>query len=179
MLLIHPSIIKTYNIKQMTKNQYNYSENMIKGRIAETLIEELFTSMDYEVFRYGMENTIPGIRKKLKASKPEEVATELRKMPDFVIKHPVENTVHFVEVKFRASESFSFKDVGLDYPYKNTYFIVVSKKHIKCLTYAELQEGKFISPKCRNYLGSRDDMSKNKQTIIDFCKFALKFFECI
>jgi len=39
---------------------------MIKGRIAETLIEELFLSLDYNVFRYGMENTVPGIMHLLK-----------------------------------------------------------------------------------------------------------------
>ena len=38
-----------------------YRENMIKARIAETLIEELFLQLGYSVFRYGMENTVPGI----------------------------------------------------------------------------------------------------------------------
>jgi len=44
----------------------SYQEGMIKGRIAETLIEELFLTLKYNVFRYGMENTIPGIMKLLK-----------------------------------------------------------------------------------------------------------------
>ena len=39
---------------------------MIKARIAETLIEELFLSMEWGVFRYGMENTIPGVMTLLK-----------------------------------------------------------------------------------------------------------------
>lgn len=36
---------------------------MIKGRIVESLIQELFLSMGYNVYRYGMENTIPAIIK--------------------------------------------------------------------------------------------------------------------
>lgn len=34
---------------------------MIKGTIAKTLVQELFLSLGYNVFRYGMKNIIPGI----------------------------------------------------------------------------------------------------------------------
>jgi hypothetical protein len=44
----------------LTDKERNYRYGMIKGRIAETLIQELFLSLKYNVFRYGMENTIPG-----------------------------------------------------------------------------------------------------------------------
>ncbi|MCK5594480.1 MAG: hypothetical protein KAI18_04505, partial [Candidatus Aenigmarchaeota archaeon] len=50
----------------LSKKDSNSKENMIKGRIAETLIEELFLYLGYDVFRYGMENTVPGIMKLLK-----------------------------------------------------------------------------------------------------------------
>lgn len=161
----------------MTK--YRFDENMIKGRIAETLIEQLFTRMGYDVFRYGMENTIPGIMKKLANSEPREVVNEISKMPDFVVKHPEENTIHYIEVKFRANGQFCFADVGETYPYKNTYFIVISKRHIKCVSYSELEEGHFISASSRNYLGYRDDFKTNRKDIVQFCKFAIKFFECV
>ncbi len=151
------------------------SENMIKGRLAETLIEELFISLKYNVFRYGMENTIPGIMELLKGVK-SNVATNIRRMPDFVIQHPERKDVFFIEVKFRANEEFSKKDLPKDYPYENCFFIVVSKKHIKCITYKELQEGKRITLNSKNYLGYRKEFGLNKETIIEFCKFAVKFF---
>lgn len=154
--------------------QYRY--NMIKGRIAETLIQELFLSLDYNVFRYGMENTIPGIIELLKGVK-SDVAYEIRRMPDFVIQNPRTSDVHFVEVKFRASGSFSLKDLPEGYPYGNAYFILVSKKHIKCITYQELLDGKEISPTSRNYLGNRKEFDLDKEVIIDFCNFAVQFFE--
>ena len=112
-----------------------YREGMIKGRIAETLIEELFLRLGYNVFRYGMENTVPGIM-------------ELR-----------------------------FSDLPKGYPYSNCYFIVVSKKHIKCLSYNELKEGEEITPDSRNYLGNRKEFELNKNVLIDFCNFAVKFFD--
>lgn len=160
----------------LSEKNKNYRYNMIKGRIAETLIQELFLSLGYNVFRYGMENTIPGIMDLLKGVK-SEVAKEIKGMPDFVIQNPNNKEVHFVEVKFRAAEKFSISDLPKNYAWENAYIIIVSKKHIKCITYQELKEGKEITPESRNYLGSRKEFDLDKQIIISFCEFAIKFFE--
>lgn len=156
--------------------EWTYHYNMIKGRIAETLIQELFLSLKFNVFRYGMENTIPGIMDLLKGVR-SDVANEIKRMPDFVVQDPRSNSVYFVEVKFRAAETFKYSDLPKDYPYGNAYVIIVSKKHIKCITVEELKNGKEITPTCKNYLGSRKEFDLDKQVIIDFCAFAVKFFE--
>jgi len=161
----------------MTDKERNYRYGMIKGRIAETLIQELFLSLGYNVFRYGMENTIPGIMELLKGVR-SDVALEIRRMPDFVMQNPKDKEgVYFVEVKFRASGEFSLKDLPKNYPYENAYIILVSKKHIKCITVQELKEGKEISPTSKNYLGNRKEFDLDKDVIIEFCNFAIKFFE--
>jgi len=90
-----------------------------------------------------------------------------------VVSSPLEG---FIEIKFRASEEFKKSDLPKDYPYENCYFIIVSKKHIKCITYAELIEGKEVTPTSKNYLGSRKEFDLDKDVIIDFCDFAVKFF---
>jgi hypothetical protein len=154
----------------------NYRYNIIKGRIAETLIQELFLQLKYNVFRYGMENTIPGIMELLKGVK-SEVAEEIKRMPDFVVQNPKNGEVYFVEVKFRVSEKFSFSDLPKNYAWENAYIVLVSKKHIKCVTYKELKEGKEITPESRNYLGSRKEFDLDKEIIVAFCEFAVKFFE--
>jgi hypothetical protein len=160
----------------LTDKEKNYRYGMIKGRIAETLIQELFLSLGYNVFRYGMENTIPGIMELLKGVR-SDVAQEIRRMPDFVMQNPKSKEVYFVEVKFRASGEFSYKDLPKDYPYLNAYIILVSKKHIKCITVGELQEGKEITTASHNYLGNRKEFDLDKDVIIDFCNFAVQFFE--
>ncbi|MBN2880764.1 hypothetical protein JXM83_01810 [Candidatus Woesearchaeota archaeon] len=165
----------TIEEKGLNKKESNYRENMIKGRIAETLIEELFLSLGYNVFRYGMENTVPGIMELLKGVR-SDVADNIRRMPDFVIQHPERKDVFFIEIKFRSNEEFKLSSLPKDYPYKNCYFIVVSKKHIKCITYNELLEGKEVTPTSKNYLGSRKEFELDKNVIIDFCDFAVKFF---
>lgn len=152
-----------------------FSYGMIKGRIAETLIEELFLSLGYNVFRYGMENTVPGIMKLLKGVRTD-VANDIRRMPDFVMQKPKTNEVFFIEVKFRKSEEFSIKNIDKGYPFKNAFFIIVSTKHIKCLSYKELELGKEITPSSTNYLGNRKEFELNKDVIKEYCEFALKFF---
>jgi len=162
----------------LSEKEKRYRYSMIKGRIAETLIQELFLSLNYNVFRYGMENTIPGIIELLKGVR-SDVAQEIRRMPDFVIQNPTTKHVYFIEVKFRASGEFKAKDLPKDYPYTNAYIILVSKKHIKCLTVQELFEGKEITPESRNYLGNRKEFDLDKEVIIDFCNFAIQFFESV
>jgi hypothetical protein len=122
-----------------------------------------------------MEHTVPGITELLKGVK-SDVAYQIRKMPDFVIQHAKTKDVFFVEVKFRANGTFTFKDLEKDYPYNNAYFIVVSKKHIKCLSVEEIRQGKEITPESRNYLGNRKEFELDKDVIIDFCDFAISFF---
>jgi len=167
---------KIADAEGLSDRERNYRYNMIKGRIAETLIQELFLSLKYNVFRYGMENTIPGIMELLKGVK-SEVAEEIKRMPDFVVQNPNNSEVFFIEVKFRAAEKFSFQDLPKGYAWENAYFIIVSKKHIKCITYGELKAGKEISAESHNYLGSRKEFDLDKETIIQFCKFAVQFFE--
>ena len=162
----------------LSNREHHFRYNMIKGRIAETLIQGLFLSLKYNVFRYGMENTIPGIMELLKGVK-SEVATEIKRMPDFVIQNPRTSDVHFVEVKFRASGEFSAKDLDKDYPYHNAFIVVVSKKHIKCLSVEELHKGQEITPTSKNYLGNRKEFELDKNIIIDFCDFAVQFFESV
>lgn len=160
----------------LSDKEHDYRYGMIKGRIAETLIQELFLSLGYNVFRYGMENTIPGIMELLKGVR-SDVAQEIRRMPDFVMQNPKTKEVYFVEVKFRANEEFSIKNLPKNYPYENAYIILVSKKHIKCITVSELQDGKEITPTSQNYLGKRKEFDLDKDVIIDFCNFAVQFFE--
>jgi hypothetical protein len=152
--------------------------NMVKGRIAETLIEELFLSLDWNVFRYGMENTVPGVMKLLMGVK-SDVAQDIRGMPDFVVQDKYRNFYYF-EVKFRASGNFSIDELNDDYPYLNAYFIVVSRKHIRCITYQELKNGQKITPMSNHLLGDRNEFNFNeldKEKIRVFCGFAENFFK--
>lgn len=159
-----------------TTNENPWITGVIKGRIAETIIEELFKSLGFQVFSYGMENSIPGIKDLLKGIRGD-VVKNIRQMPDFVVFK--DNKAHFIEVKYRGNGELKLSDIERygKYPFENALFVLVTKKHIKCLSYQDFLAGKEIAPKCRNYLGSRKEFETDKELIIEYCKYAVKFFE--
>jgi len=153
----------------------NFPLNRIKGRVAETLIQELFLAHEYNVFHYGMERSIPGIEQ-LTRKTGGAVKEKIRSMPDFVIQNPENHKLHFVEVKYRANGKFSIDELQPNYPWLHSYFIIVSKKHIKCLTYRQLQNGKAISPECNNLLIKRKDLGLDREIILRFMVIAERLF---
>lgn len=153
------------------RKKQKISDSNIKGRIAETIVEEMFLAMGYRVFRFGMENTVPGFSDRY-LPKTGDVANQVRKMPDFIVVK--DSKIAFVEVKYRTNGEFDFSsyDKKGGYPYPNAYFILVTPKHIKIQKAEELQKGKdFI------YLGSHPDFETDKQIILQYITFCKKFFD--
>lgn len=76
-------------------------ENMLKGRMAESLVEELFKLCGYKVYRFGYEAILQNLTQ-IDASfdVDDDVAQRIRAIPDFIVidknKKPI-----FIEVKFR------------------------------------------------------------------------------
>ena len=150
----------------------------IKGRIAETIIEQLFISLGFQVFKYGMENSIPGITDLLKGVRGD-VSKNIRQMPDFVVFK--DGHAHFIEVKYRKSGELKLADVDKygDYPFENALFILVSRKHIKCISYQELKAGEQITAQSTQWLGRRKEFKTDNKRIVEYCKYATQFFEAV
>lgn len=119
----------------------HFSHNLIKGRVAETIIQELFQANDYNVFSYGMERTVPAIIHGIRGMNTE-VAKAIRSMPDFVMQNTENGDLFYVEVKYRAWGHFTLKDLIEDYPYTNAHFIIVTNRNILHISYNDLKEGK-------------------------------------
>ena len=156
--------------------EWTFRYKMIKGKIAETLVHQLFLSHKYNVYYYGMEYAIPGLAESTKGIK-NAVLDRVKNMPDFVVQHRLYKETYFVEVKFRADGCFSEKDLDKAYPYDDALVIVVSKTDIKCLSVRELRQGWEIRPECNNYLADRSEFQLRKDVVTDFCKFAETFFD--
>ena len=158
------------------EKELKFHYDTIKGKIAETLIQELFLSMNYHVYRYGMENTIPGILEMLRGVN-SDVAQDIRRMPDLVVQHKQARDVHFIEVKFRADGYFDYKGLKSNYPYQNAFVVLVSRKHIKCLSVKELQANQCFTPDCGNYLEDRPEFDLDRDLVLKYCQFAVLFFQ--
>lgn len=122
------------------KQPNNFHYNMIKGRVAEAIIKELFQANGYRVYDYGMERTLPHAVENVKNQK-DEMALSIRHMPDFLVQHIESGVLNYVEVKYRANGKFTLHDIENN-PYKSTHFIIISKDTIQIIEFNELEAGK-------------------------------------
>lgn len=79
----------------------HFAESMLKGRMAETLVEEMLKKSGNQVYRFGYESTLQNLTQlEIKFDKHTEVSERMRAIPDFVVIDG-KGKPAFVEVKFR------------------------------------------------------------------------------
>ena len=82
------------------------SDRIIKGRIAETIVEEMFRDAGYQVYRFGYESFLQSlVQKGNKINKNDLVGGVVSSMPDFLVVK--DNKPDFIEVKFRKDGKLS------------------------------------------------------------------------
>jgi len=82
-------------------NQINFPESMLKGRMAETLVEELLRKSGNTIYRFGYEailQNLTQIQKSFDAN--NETGDRIRAIPDFIV-IDIKGEPLFLEVKFR------------------------------------------------------------------------------
>lgn len=88
-------------------DKYWFAQNLIKGRIAETIFEQMFQNCGkYTVLRAGYEHIMPEIAQFQGNIKEKEILTVVRNAPDFVLFSKDRKRVEFVEVKYRTTLVF-------------------------------------------------------------------------
>jgi hypothetical protein len=77
------------------------SENILKARIAESLVEELLRESESRVYRFGYESILQNLTQVEKVfDRYNEVGEQIRSIPDFLVVNK-EGKPFFIEVKFR------------------------------------------------------------------------------
>lgn len=150
-----------------TRKKTTISDNMIKGRIAETIVQEMFLAMGYDVYPFGMEHTVPGFSDRF-SPKNGLVANKIRKMPDFIVVK--DDQSFFLEVKYRSDENHKFN--LQDYPYPEAYFVLVTSDHIKIQLARNLMNGSDFE-----YLNRMKDFETDREIILKYIEFVKKFFD--
>ncbi len=87
----------------MAKNTSNkdHTESMLKGRMAESLVEELLKGSGNKVYRFGYESIVQNLTQYGEAfDSNTEVGEKIRAIPDFIVVNEY-GIPEFVEVKFR------------------------------------------------------------------------------
>ena len=118
------------------ENDLNFRVQLAKGKLAEVLIEQLFSALWFSVHKYGMENTLPAYIDSFYES-TDETARRIRMMPDFIIVD-TEGRTFYLEVKFRKNGILKYEDLGVNYPYQSGLVVLVTSRGIKGITVKEL-----------------------------------------
>jgi hypothetical protein len=83
----------------------HYAENMLKGRMAETLVDEMLKKSGNLVYRFGYEAVLQNLTQiESSFDRHSEVGERLRAIPDFVVIDKA-GEPSLVEVKFRRDPS--------------------------------------------------------------------------
>lgn len=80
-------------------------ENILKGRMAESLVEELLKKSGNKVYRFGYEAVLQNLTQLEKSfDRESEVGQRISSIPDFIVVN--QEKISLVEVKFRTDLSF-------------------------------------------------------------------------
>jgi len=87
----------------MNQSPIAFSEQLIKGKIAEMIFEQMFRdSGHFTVLGFGYEKVIPELMHKQKDVESETTMERIRRAPDFAVINNDSHDVYLIEVKFRA-----------------------------------------------------------------------------
>ena len=86
----------------------NFDENLIKGKITETIFEEMFAEVgEFIVLPAGYEFKTPELAQELRKIERKDILENLRHSPDFILlsENPNRKDAFLVEVKYRTNIS--------------------------------------------------------------------------
>jgi hypothetical protein len=85
-------------------------ESMLKGRMAETLVEELLRQSGNTVYRFGYESIVQNLAQLANSfDRYSEVGEKIRAIPDFIVVSK-KGKPDFVEVKFRWKPEMQYEE---------------------------------------------------------------------
>jgi len=153
-----------------------FNRSVVDGRIAESIVEQIFLSQGYDVFRFGIENTAPGLPSQMSNAPKSRLI--IKSMPDFIVRKNGE--AFLLEVKFRKDGGFDLSSIGNDYPFDGVFFIVVSLANnqceISCISLEELESGRRLDGGPDNRLGDRPEFVIDKEVLENLRRYAFRIF---
>lgn len=94
-------------------SQIEFTRNIIKGKIAETIFEQMIREMGkYTVIPFGYEHTVPTLAQYQHITKVKHVMDNIKDAPDFALVSEDKTELFLVEVKYQQ-----ILDYGLLYKY--------------------------------------------------------------
>lgn len=90
----------------MSQTSLDFSEQLIKGKIAEMIFEQMLRdSGHFTVLGFGYEKVLPELMHRQADIEAKTTMEIIRRAPDFAIINNDSHEVHLIEVKFRSHNS--------------------------------------------------------------------------
>lgn len=90
----------------MNYDPLTFSKNLIKGRIAETIFEQMLRDAQcFTILSFGYENIVPELANRHNDIKAKETMEVIRRAPDFAVINNETHEVHLIEVKYMMSHN--------------------------------------------------------------------------
>jgi hypothetical protein len=90
----------------MNYDSLTFSKNLIKGRIAETIFEQMLRDAEcFTILSFGYENIVPELANRHNDIKAKETMEVIRRAPDFAVINNETHEVHLIEVKYMMSHN--------------------------------------------------------------------------
>jgi hypothetical protein len=82
-------------------DQLNFTRNLLKGKIAETIFEQMFRRLGkFDIVPLGYEHTTPELAQYQHLNHVKQVLDNIRNVPDFALVSQNKGSVYLVEVKY-------------------------------------------------------------------------------
>ena len=82
----------------------DYAKNFVKGRIAETIFEEMFAEAGcFTIIPFGYERLVPEMANCKKFASAQKVIDNIRTAPDYAVISRDEKKIFLIEVKFKST----------------------------------------------------------------------------
>lgn len=129
------------NINEISK-KIEGKESLVKGRIGEALVKELFIMLKMDVYPYGVECQFPQLARLHQNGKLQKniALKSIANQPDFVVctNHLDKAVVHRVEVKFRTNGKIKISELS-DYD-DDVIFVFMDMETFYVLEKSDLQK---------------------------------------
>jgi hypothetical protein len=85
----------------MNYDPIDFSKNLIKGRIAETLFEQMMRDTNcFTILKFGYESILPELAQRQHDIHAQETMEIIRRAPDFAVINNKTHDVYLIEVKY-------------------------------------------------------------------------------
>jgi hypothetical protein len=93
----------------MFQTPLDFSKQLLKGRIAETIFEQMFRDVGtFTVLAFGYENILPELAHRQNDIQAEETMEIIRRAPDFAVIDNKSHDVYLIEVKYMMHPNQDF-----------------------------------------------------------------------